>query len=139
MQLTRHTDYALRLLIHLAQSEVAGLGRISIAEVAEAQGISRTHLMKIANELAHAGFVNAARGRSGGLLLGKPASEINLGAVIRMTEPHCRLIDCQDCRLVRRCGLPPILDEASDAFHAVLGKYSLADFMAGERKQAEPA
>jgi len=51
MQLTRHTDYALRLLIYLA-----GIGdqRSQIATVAEAQEISRTHLMKIANELARA-------------------------------------------------------------------------------------
>lgn len=134
MQLTRHTDYALRLLIHLAQSEADGGGRIAIAEIAEAQAISRTHLMKIANQLVHAGFVRAARGRTGGLLLGKPANEINLGAVIAATEPHCQLVDCRDCRLVRRCGLPGILDEATAAFNAVLGKYSLADFMERQRK-----
>lgn len=138
MQLTRHTDYALRLLIHLAQSEAAGGGRIAIAEVAEAQAISRTHLMKIANQLVHAGFVKAVRGRSGGLRLGKPAGEINLGAVIAATEPHCQLVDCDGCRLFRRCGLPGILDEATAAFNAVLAKYSLADFM--ERRRApEPA
>jgi hypothetical protein len=44
MQLTRHTDYALRLLIYLAGQ---GERRASIAEVAADQEISRTHLMKI--------------------------------------------------------------------------------------------
>ena len=34
MQLTRHTDYALRLLIHLAE---AGSERVQIADVAKAQ------------------------------------------------------------------------------------------------------
>ena len=64
MHLTRHTDYALRLLIHLAGAEEH---RASIAEVAEGQAISRAHLMKVANGLAHAGFLEATRGRGGGL------------------------------------------------------------------------
>lgn len=133
MQLTRHTDYALRLLLHLAASDG---GRISIAEVAEAQAISRTHLMKIANQLAHAGFVRAARGRSGGLELARDPAAINLGEVIAVTEPECRLVDCTGCRLARRCGLPGILDEASMAFRQVLAKYSLADFMRRQRVAA---
>ena len=62
MQLTRHADYALRLLIFLAGVSDR---RASIAEVAEEQAVSRTHLMKIANALAHAGFVEATRGRAG--------------------------------------------------------------------------
>jgi Rrf2 family nitric oxide-sensitive transcriptional repressor len=124
MQLTRHTDYALRLLIFLA-----GISdrRASIAEVAEAQAVSRTHLMKIANALVHAGFVEATRGRGGGIRLARDPQEINIGAVIRAMEPGCALVDCSGCRLIRRCGLPGMLDEATTAFHAVLAKYSLAD------------
>lgn len=129
MQFTRHTDYALRLLIYLA-----GLTdrRASIAEVAEAQDISRTHLMKIANALAHAGFIEATRGRGGGIRLARPADQINLGALIRTTEPRCGLVDCTDCRLVRRCRLPSILDKASAAFDQVLGAHTLADVVAGK-------
>ena len=124
MQLTRHTDYALRLLIYLA-----GIGdqRSQIATVAEAQEISRTHLMKIANELARAGFIAAVRGRGGGIRLARPASEINLGAVIDAMEPPCPLVDCGSCKLVRRCSLPGVLDEADRAFRAVLASHTLAD------------
>ena len=124
MQLTRHTDYALRLLIFLA-----GIGdrRASIAEVAEAQAVSRTHLMKIANALVHAGFVEATRGRGGGIRLAHPPREINIGAVIAVMEPGCALVNCTGCRLIRRCSLPNILDEATAAFHKVLAGYTLAD------------
>ena len=126
MQLTRHTDYALRLLIHLAG---IGEGRAQIAEVATAQGISRTHLMKIANELAHAGFIEAVRGRGGGIRLARDAKDINLGELIRATEPGCALIDCTGCRLIRICKLPGVLDEAKAAFMAVLARHSLADIL----------
>lgn len=126
MQLTRHTDYALRLLIHLGEAQGH---RASIAEVAAAQKISRTHLMKIANALVHAGFLQATRGRGGGIALAQPAAEINLGAVIRATEPPGALVDCSGCRLIPVCTLPRALGEAARAFHDSLGRYSLADMV----------
>ena len=135
MQLTRHTDYALRLLIYLAG--VQGR-RAQIAEVAEAQAISRTHLMKIANQLAHAGFIQAVRGRNGGINLGRDPKDINLGDVVRVTEPGCALVDCTGCRLVSRCNLPGVLDKAAMAFQAVLSGYSLADLIR-ERRPSAPS
>lgn len=128
MQLTRHTDYALRLLIHLGSMDAP---RIAIADVAEAQDISATHLMKIANGLAHAGFIEAVRGRGGGIRLARDPAEINLGAVIDATEPRCALVDCTGCRLRRGCNLPGVLDEARRAFMAVVRRYSLADVLRG--------
>lgn len=128
MQLTRHTDYALRLLIHLGSMAEP---RIAIAAVAEVQGISATHLMKIANGLAHAGFIEALRGRGGGIRLARDPTEINLGAVLEVTEPRCALVDCTGCRLARRCSLPGVLDEARRAFMAVLQRYTLADVLRG--------
>lgn len=123
MQLTRHSDYALRLLIHLAEHG----GRLSIADVAEAQGISRTHLMKIANELAHHGIIKAVRGRNGGICLGRPAEEIRIGEVIRLMEPQCPMVECGTCRLNRRCTLPAALAKAMASFYRTLEDYSLAD------------
>jgi len=124
MQLTRHTDYALRLLICLAQAEGA---RMAIADVALAQDISRSHLMKIANQLAHEGFIEATRGRGGGIRLALEAGQINIGAVVRAMEPPCGLVDCAGCGLLRGCGLPAVFAEARGAFYASLDGYSLAD------------
>ena len=126
MQLTRHADYALRLLIQLAGQPGE---RVSIASVAEEQGISHSHLMKVANELAHAGFIEAVRGRGGGISLKGSPADINIGAVVAAMEPHCSLVDCTECRLVRRCGLPGVLNEGMAAFRQVLSRYTLADIV----------
>ncbi len=126
MQLTRHTDYALRLLIHLAGSNGA---RLQIADVAEAQDISRTHLMKIANDLARYGFIEAMRGRGGGIWLARDPADIRLGDVVRAMEPRGPLVDCTSCRLLGGCGLPSVLNKASAAFHAVLDDFTLADIL----------
>jgi len=126
MQLTRHTDYALRLLIQLAGQPDR---RVSIAEIAQAQAISRSHLMKVANELAHAGFIEAVRGRGGGISLKGDPADINIGAVVAAMEPGCALIDCCDCRLQKRCGLPGVLASGMAAFRGVLSQYTLADIV----------
>ncbi|MCK9542811.1 MAG: Rrf2 family transcriptional regulator [Novosphingobium sp.] len=134
MQLTRHTDYALRLLIHLAGS---GGARFQIADVAEAQAISRTHLMKIANELARGGVIEAMRGRGGGIWLARDPADIRLGDVVRAMEPRHSMVDCTSCRLVDGCGLPFVLHKASAAFHEVLDRFTLADIL-DKRKPAKP-
>ncbi|MDE2596091.1 MAG: Rrf2 family transcriptional regulator [Sphingomonadales bacterium] len=126
MHLTRQTDYALRLLIALARQQGA---RVSIAEVAEAQAISRTHLMKVANQLARAGFIEAVRGRGGGIRLARPEAVINIGKVVATMEPGCAMIDCTGCRSVQDCALPGVLASAKSAFMAHLDGTTLADVL----------
>jgi Rrf2 family nitric oxide-sensitive transcriptional repressor len=68
MKLTRYTDYALRVLIHLAvhEKELASIGRIASRYL-----ISQNHLMKVVQDLSRAGFVETIRGRNGGLRLAR--------------------------------------------------------------------
>jgi len=94
MRLTRYTDYAMRVLIHLA----AHPERLcSIAEISSAYDISQNHLMKVVNDLAREGFVASSRGRNGGIRLGRPAGEIHVGTVVRHTEEGFDLVDCGAC------------------------------------------
>ena len=124
MRLTRYSDYALRVLIYLS-SRPDGL--CSIAEIARAYGISNNHLMKVVQELGRSGFVATVRGRSGGIRLARPASEIIVGDVIRSTEKGFALADCGKCGLAPACGMTSVLNEAVEAFLAVLDRYSFAD------------
>ncbi len=127
MQLTRHTDYALRLLIHLTH---AGDRLVQVGDVAAAHGISLAHLKKVANHLAHLGFVETVRGRGGGMRLARPAQEINLSDVICATEPSMNLVDCAGCGLIMGgCRLPGVFAEALAAFRAVLARYTLGDVL----------
>lgn len=131
MRLTVHTDYALRVLIHLGLLE----GRTgTIEEVATAYGISRNHLMKVAHRLGKAGFVETMRGRGGGLRLARPAAEICVGAVVRATEEDFALVECfpplqKDCVIWPACTLRHVLAEALAAYFAVLDGYTLADLL----------
>ena len=129
MRLTFHTDYSLRLLMLLALEP----DRLhTIEQAARRYGVSRNHMMKVAQTLIQAGFVEAVRGRSGGLRLARPAAEINVGAVVRATEEGFALVECFDgarnmCVISPECGLRGLLQRALQAFLAVLDGKSLAD------------
>ena len=124
MHLTRHSDYALRILLQLAARPD---DRPSIAEIAAIHGISRNHLMKVVHELGKGGFIATMRGRGGGIALARPAADIMVGEVVRFTEPSFQAADCGSCVIAPACGLTAILDEAMQAFLSVLDKYSIAD------------
>lgn len=127
MRLTRYTDYAMRVLLYLGSRP----DRLcSISEIATAYGISQNHLMKVVSDLVHTGYVESVRGRSGGVRLAVPAKDINVGKIIRHTEDDFDLVGCGECIIAPACGLTSVLDEAIDAFLAVLDQYSLADVLA---------
>ena len=126
MRLTRYSDYAVRVMLYLA----AHTDRLcSIGEIARTYDISQNHLMKVVSDLASTGYIQSLRGRGGGIRLARPAGEIRIGAMIRHTEGDVDLVGCKQCRLVGACRLPDPLDEALEAFFAVLDRYSLADVL----------
>ena len=63
MQLSLHSDYALRVLMALVSAE----RQLSVDEIARRYGISRNHLAKVAQRLQSEGFVTTLRGRGGGM------------------------------------------------------------------------
>jgi Rrf2 family nitric oxide-sensitive transcriptional repressor len=134
MRLTTFSDYALRVLMYAG---MAGDRLITIEEAAEAYNISRAHLMKVVNILTKTGYLKGVRGRSGGVTLACPPEEINLGAVVRATEPDFALVECfatgNQCIITGSCRLPNILNEALNAFVATLDRHTLADLMLTSR------
>jgi Rrf2 family transcriptional regulator, nitric oxide-sensitive transcriptional repressor len=134
MRLTSWTDYSLRVLMYCAacaQREQPP----TVGEIAEAHGISRSHLTKIVMTLAGLGLLETTRGRGGGLRLLRPAHQIVLGEVVRQTETDFTLVECFDgahntCRLDGQCRLKGALHEAMAAYLRVLDGVTLADLVA---------
>jgi Rrf2 family protein len=130
MRLTAMTDYALRLLMYVGQRP----DRLcTIAEVAQAHGISEAHLMKITHRLGQGGWLETVRGKGGGMRLGRDPADINLGAVVRSVEPDFDLVECfatgDQCVLTGRCRLAGVLGEALRTFLSHLDRYTLADLL----------
>lgn len=127
MRLTKHTDYAFRVLIYLASMPENRLS--TVQEIAEKFDVSRSHIMKIVHKLAGANIIHASRGQNGGLKLGQPKEAIDLRAVIELMEATLAPVNCDDpvCIIKRNCVLKNILFEAQQQFLEHVEQYTLAD------------
>jgi Rrf2 family nitric oxide-sensitive transcriptional repressor len=133
MRLQQRTDYALRALIYLADS-----GGATPAKIAEAHGISQSHMAKVMQTLSGAGFVDAQRGRGKLSTLARPAEEICVAEVVRCFEAfdlaECFRDDGQ-CLLSGKCELETALQGARDAFLHALAQTTLASLLSRETKK----
>ncbi len=135
MKLTSFTDYSLRVLIYLAADPAR---RATIAEISGAFGISGNHLTKVVHFLARKGWVSTVRGKGGGMHLAMSAEHICVGRVVRDTEgtdlpAECFSEEGSHCVISECCRLRHALDEAVQAFYAVLDRYTLADIARNQR------
>jgi len=126
MKLTRYSDYALRIMTHLARSPE---GLVAIHTLADACEAPENHVMKVTPTLVRGGFINSTRGRGGGLRLARAADQIRLGDIVRLTEGSFDLDGCTDCNLASGCKLRQTLALAGEAFLAVLNQFTLADIL----------
>lgn len=129
MKLTAYSNYALRCL-QLAALKAPAL--IKVDDVVRVHGLARPHIVKIVHELGRAGLVETQRGRGGGFRLARPAAEIVVGDVVRLTEGPLELVECfnpasNTCPLIGICKLSRALQEATRAFMAVLDDLTVAD------------
>lgn len=131
MRLTRHSDYALRVLMQVALGD-GDLVRVS--DVADSYAISRNHLSKVVHRLATRGYLHTVQGRHGGMRLARPPDGIVVGDVVRDFEEDFHLAECFnaarcDCRIQPACAFTGILEKALTAFFEVLDAATLADLI----------
>lgn len=139
MKMTSYTNYALRSL-QLAALKSPQLVRVD--DVAQIHSLSRPHIMKIVHELGKAGYLETVRGRGGGFRLARPAQQINVGDVVRITEGPLDVVECfnpstNTCPLIGICILSRKMQEATAAFMAVLDTLTIADISANRGQLME--
>lgn len=136
MKLTSYSNFALRSL-QLAALKAPNLIRVD--DVVRVHGLARPHIVKIVHELGQAGYLATQRGRGGGFRLARPAEEIVIGEVIRLTEGPLDLVECfnpemNTCPLIGICKLSRALQTATKAFMAILDDLTLADITSNQNE-----
>lgn len=131
VQLTNHTDYALRTLIALG---ACAPDKMTAGEIADAYNISVHHLLKVIQKLSALGYVDTLRGKSGGVRLAVPPEQINIGQVVRLVESDLAVVPClrareAACVIEPACSLRTMLSAATDAFLSTLDQHTLADVL----------
>lgn len=141
MQLTLHTDYALRVLIYLTLHPER---LVTIDELAGYFNISKNHLVKIVHKLGLMGYLQTLRGKGGGMRLARPAKDINIGEVVRMIEGRFYIAECFDpqkqgqCAVQPMCGLTLLFTQAVQQFMHVLDEATLAQMVKQQAADSRP-
>jgi Rrf2 family nitric oxide-sensitive transcriptional repressor len=135
MRLNKSTSHAIRILIDCAQ---AGEDLVKAAEISRRLDITPQNTFKIVHLLSRAGFIEAVRGRHGGVRLAKPAGEIRIGHVVRAMESMAIEIEgdaTANASLGKEssAGINLILDNALEAFISVLDQHTLHDMAMGRK------
>lgn len=110
------------------------------SDVACACNASENHLAQVVRLLVQLGFIDATRGRNGGMQLRLPAEEINIGKVFRGLESELPVAECfsatNTCPLVEACWLRDALLNAVEAFYASLDRVRLSDLVENNKALA---
>ena len=128
MQLTKHTDLALRVLMFLA---VNPDDLAKIKDIAAVYKVSQNHLVKVTHKLVLLGYVHSTRGRGGGVVLAKNAKDISIGEIVKKMENSIEIIDCskENCPLMSNCLLKRALNVATNEFLDSLNKQTIHDLV----------
>ncbi len=136
--ISQKARYAFRALIALARR---GEGEaIQIGEISRSEGIPQKFLEQILLDLKRAGFVMSRRGKDGGYMLIKPASEIFFGEVLRLVDGPIAPLPCLskiayrrcvDCKSETNCEVRKVFARVADATRMVLENTSIADAING--------
>jgi Rrf2 family protein len=138
MRISHRGLYALRALLHLAQTYDQGLAKIH--EIAEAERIPEKFLEGILVTLKNARMVASTRGREGGYRLRRPPGEVVVGDVVRLLDgplaPYGDAVEL--AQLVRteerHAGLFALFLDVRNAAAAILDHTTLKDLLERDRR-----
>lgn len=135
MRLNKSTSHAIRILIDCTQ---AGEDLVKAADISRRLDITPQNTFKIVHLLSRAGFIEAVRGRHGGVRLAKPATDIRIGHVVRAMESMAIEIEAEGSGKANAgketsAGINLILDNALEAFISVLDQHTLQEMATGKK------
>jgi len=137
MNLSKRSEYALRALIDLGIAAELDRPILQVSELASKEQLPTKFLEQILTQLRLGGFVETKRGKLGGYSLGKPASQIKIGAVIRLLDGPLAPIPCVSKTAYERCtcpdedhcGLRMLMFDVRNAIARILDHYTLAQIV----------
>jgi Rrf2 family protein len=135
MEITRRTDYAIRILLELTRS---GGGPVSVKSLAASQGVPYAFARSIQRELAGAGLVETRRGATGGVVLARDPHAISLLDVVTATQASTSCSVCTKdpgwCSRMGGCAVHEVWRHVDEMVGKYLAGQSLAGLIGQERE-----
>lgn len=140
VKISAQEEYGLRCLVQLARAEGDGES-LTLAQIAEREGLSVANAGKLMWILSKAGLVSAQRGTKGGYSLARPASDIRLNEVIRILDEdtvdgfcktHAGVLDA--CIHTSDCGVRAVIVGLHEVVQNALSEITLFQLVGTEEK-----
>lgn len=135
MEITRRTDYAIRMLLELTRS---GGGPLSVRQLAERQGVPYAFARAVQRDLLEHEFITTVRGARGGAVLAKNPAEVSLLDVVTAIQGVPSVAVCAHdpswCGYAGSCTVHRVWCETDEMLRNHLGSKTLAGLIADERK-----
>jgi Rrf2 family iron-sulfur cluster assembly transcriptional regulator len=131
MRLTTKSRYAVAAMLDIA-IHMDG-NPVSLADIAERQGISITYLEQLFAKLRRAGLVRSVRGPGGGYLLNRNNANVTVAQIITAVDEQVDATGCggqSNCQQGQVCLTHQLWSDLNDQVHGFLNGVSLADLMA---------
>ena len=133
MEISRKTDYALRMLSALV--EVEGTDNVvSVREVAEENDIPYSFARSIQHDLAQAGIVESLRGARGGMKLSVDPKKVSLRELVEAVQGPIIISGCDFngenggiCPFLPQCHFNPVWCNAERMLRDYFSSVSLYD------------
>jgi len=134
---TRRTDYAIRALVFIENSDTAP---VKANTIGEAMGIPTGFLQQVLRELLGAGLVTSRSGPAGGFALARPADQVSVLQIVEAMEGPLRTSECAlrggPCHWDDVCALHRVWSAARGALCEQLDEATLAEVAADDRALA---
>lgn len=131
MKLTSKGRYAVTAMLDVALHSQRG--PVPLADISERQEISLSYLEQLFSRLRREKLVSSVRGPGGGYKLGRNATQISVGEVIRAVDESVDATRCSgksDCQGGERCLTHSLWSDLSDRIADFLNSISLGELMA---------
>ena len=130
MRLTTKGRYAVTAMLDLALHH--GEGPITLADIAQRQGISLSYLEQLFSRLRKRSLVSSVRGPGGGYTLGRDAGNIFVAQVISAVDENVDTTRCggaHNCQDNQQCLTHDLWQDLSNRIYEYLNRISLLDLM----------
>ncbi len=143
MKVSAQEEYGLRCLLRIGSSNLSD--GLTIPDISRMEGLTSANVAKLLRILRLGGFIESARGRSGGYKLARPADQIILGEVLtvlggkiyeeKFCDAHTGAIDI--CNHIIDCSMRSLWRSVQSAVNVVLGRITLKDMLGNEKVVTE--
>ena len=128
MKLTTRGRYAVTAMLDLALHHQAGA--VSLADIADRQGISLSYLEQLFARLRRSGLVESVRGPGGGYTLAQAPSEISIATIIVAIDENIDATRCrgeENCHGDERCLTHQLWSDLSARIYGFLNETTLGE------------